>query len=131
MALLPEGQQELQRIDQMRVALKQPLALPQRLEHLPNVPVFEIAQASMNDSSRATGRACGEIVLLDQKGAASSPRAFPRNGDSIDSAANHNHVETLALQRRSWSSFARLDAYPCCGQRKRTRSISSLADIPA
>jgi hypothetical protein len=49
----------------MRVALKEPLPLPQRLEHLPNVSVLEVAQPSMNDASRRLVT-CGEIVLLDQ-----------------------------------------------------------------
>ena len=85
----------------MRIPLKQPLPLPQRLAHLPNVAVFEVAQASVNDASRTAGRACGEIVLLDQKRASSCPRTFASDGDSVDSAANHNHVETLVLQGRS------------------------------
>jgi hypothetical protein len=55
----------------------------------------------MNDSGRAAGCARGEVVLFDQKSAAAGPCALARNGDSVDSAANHNHVETLVFERRS------------------------------
>ena len=86
---------------QMRIPLQQPLPLPQRLAHLPDVPMFEVAQASMNDAGRTAGRAGGEIVLLDQKRAPSGASTFASDGDSVNSAADYNHVETLVLER--WS----------------------------
>jgi hypothetical protein len=52
----------------------------------------------MNDASRAAGRAGREIVLLDQQRAPSGARAFPRNGDTIDSAADHQHMKVLVLE---------------------------------
>ena len=82
---------------QMRIALKQPLALPQRLAHLANVSVLEVAQASVNDAGRTAGCARGEIVLLDQQRSPPSARAFPRDGNTVNSATNHDHVEMLAL----------------------------------
>jgi hypothetical protein len=85
----------------MRVPLQQPPSLAQRLAYLPNVPVFEVAQAAMNNAGRATGGACCEIMLLDQERPPSGARAFPGNGDSVNAAANHKHMETLVLQRGS------------------------------
>ena len=64
-------------------------------------PWFEVAQPSVNDAGRAAGRTGREIVLLGQKRAPARPCTLPRNGDAVDSAADHKHVKALVLQRRS------------------------------
>jgi len=61
--------------------------------------VFEIAQATVNNAGRTAGRAGREVMLLNQKRAASGPGAFAGNCDAIDSAADHDGLKMFAFER--------------------------------
>jgi hypothetical protein len=52
----------------------------------------------MNNAGGATRHPRGEVILFDQQRVFSRPCTLPRNGDTIDAAANHHHLKVLALQ---------------------------------
>jgi hypothetical protein len=54
----------------------------------------------VNHPRGTAGGASGEIVLFDQQRAASGASALPRDGDSVDPAANYQDVKTLTVERR-------------------------------
>ena len=77
----------------------------QRLAHQPDLGVFQVAQAAMNDARGPAGGAGGEVMLLNQQRTTAGASTFPRDGDAIDSAADHDHVEAFAFQRTpDWGS---------------------------
>ena len=67
--------------------------------------MLQVSQTAMNDPRRATGGPGGEIMLLDNQGAASPQRTLPRDSDTVDAAANHGDV---ILFRRRYSSCSQI-----------------------
>src|SRR5262245_59987903 len=68
-------------------------------------PMLKIPKAAMNYASRATGGPRCEVMLLEQHGALSCPRTFPRNGNPVDAAADYDDIEMLGRDRLScWTS---------------------------
>ncbi len=52
----------------------------------------------MNNARGATGGACGKVVLVQQKCAASGAGALPRDGNAVDPAADDDDLEVFAFQ---------------------------------
>jgi len=61
--------------------------------------MLQISQSTVNDASRSTGRPSRKVMLFNQQSTASGTRAFSGNRDSVNSAANNDHLEALAFQR--------------------------------
>src|SRR5690349_6512531 len=106
-----QRQQELQRPYEMRTFRLQSLSLAQRLAHQPDLAVFQVTQAAVNDARRPARRAAGKIVLLHQQSPPARLRTLPRNGDTIDTAAHHGYVKALAVQRTPLSDSV---LHLCC-----------------
>jgi len=67
----------------------------------------------MDDARGPAGGAGGEVVLLDQQRTTAGSGAFPRDGDAVDSAADHDHVEAFAFQRTpDWGSVIHIRGRP-------------------
>ncbi len=60
----------------------------------------------MDNAGRAAGRARTEIVLLDDEGAAARAGALAGNSDAVDTTADDDHVEMLAVQWRGAPEWA-------------------------
>ncbi len=73
--------------------------LEQRLAHQSDLRMLQVTQTAVDDACSTTGCAGGEIMLLQEKCAPPGPGALPRNGDAIDTAANHDHLEAFVLER--------------------------------
>src|SRR5206468_11824678 len=89
----------MHRMNQMRTLLQQALALAQRLAHLTDFPVLQVAKPTVNNSCGTAGGAGGKVVLLDQKCASSGTCALACDCDSVYSAANNDDLEAFAFQR--------------------------------
>src|ERR1700704_2993097 len=76
---------------------QQAFALTQRFPHQANFAMFQITQTAVNNPRGPAGGAGRKIILLHQKCSLAPVRALPRNGDSIDSAANHQNVKFLVM----------------------------------
>ncbi len=92
---------------QVRTLAQQAPAFDERLTHQSDLTVFQVAQASVDDAGGPAGGAGGEVVLFDQQRTTAGPGAFSRDGDAVDSAADHDHLEAFAFQRTpDWGSVA-------------------------
>ena len=80
----------------------QPLTLTQGVINQTQLPLWQIAQATMNDASRAAGGASRKIVLLDQQRALPRSSALARDGHAVDSASHDQHLKAFAVERLAW-----------------------------
>ena len=106
------GQDEAQRVDDVRRDLPQGLALGQRLAHQAELAVFEIAQAAVDQLGRGRGCAAGKIVRLEQQDLGPAPGSVTRNARAVDPAANHREVIDRAHQACSTCPWRRRNSLP-------------------
>src|SRR5436309_10063018 len=107
-----QRQQKLQRSHQMRRLHQQALALTQRLTHQPDLSMFQVTQAAVNNSRGPAGRAGGKIILLHQQRALAPLRTLARNGHAVDAAADHQNVKALVFRLdRATHVYHYLDAF--------------------
>src|SRR5690242_16033361 len=92
-AILIESQQKMNWVHQMRTLLQQASPFQQRLANQPELSMFQVAQATVDDAGGAAGGAGREVMLLQQKSAASGKGTFPGYGHTVNSATNHDHVK--------------------------------------
>ena len=78
--------------------MQQASAFDQRLADQSELGMFQVAQAAVNDARGTTGSAGCEVVLFDQKRAASGAGAFPRDGNAVDSPANDDYLEAFIVE---------------------------------
>ena len=98
---------------QVRALLQQAPAFEQRLADQSELGMLQVAQAAVDDARGAAGGAGGEVVLLDQQGAAAGAGAFPGDGNAVDSAANDDDLEALAFERPpDWGSVVHIEVRP-------------------
>src|SRR5207244_8462457 len=62
--------------------------------------MLQIAQSSMNDPRGPAGRPGSKIMLLDKKRPFTAAGTLARNGNAVNSAANHDYLKPLPFQRR-------------------------------
>ena len=74
-------------------ALEQHLALDQRLAHQPELVVFEIAQAAMDQLARARRGALRQIVLLAEDHGEAAARGIARDAGAVDAAADDEKID--------------------------------------
>ena len=55
----------------------------------------------MNDPRGPAGRPGSKIMLLDKKRPFTAAGTLARNGNAVNSAANHDYLKPLPFQRRS------------------------------
>lgn len=84
---------------QVRALAQQPFPFANRFPYEIDFAVLQVTQAAVNDAGGAAGGAGGEVVLLDQQGAAPGAGAFPRDGNTVNSAANDDDLKALAFER--------------------------------
>ena len=77
----------------MRTFFQEAFAFAQRLAYQPNVPMFEVAQTSMDNACSAAGGAAGKIVLFCQQYTAPAKRSLTCDGDTIYPATNAGDVK--------------------------------------
>ena len=88
----------MNRMHQVGTFLQQATALRQGFTDQPDLRVFQVAQAAVNNSRGPTSGTRGEVLLLDQKCAASGAGALARDGHAVDSTTDDNHLEVFAFQ---------------------------------
>ena len=83
------------RIGQMMcgAAAQQDLALDQRLADQPELVIFEIAQAAMDQLAAARRGALGEIVLLAQQHLEAAAGGVAGDAGAVDAAADDDEIE--------------------------------------
>src|SRR5581483_10992507 len=96
-----QRQHEMQRVYKMGALGEQAIALPQRFPDEIQLSMLEIAQSAMNNARRAAGRAGGDIATLQQQGSRPTASTFAGNGDTVDAAADHYHLEAVSIERRT------------------------------
>ena len=67
-----DGPQKLERANEVRRETQEPTSFAARLEYEMEIPVLEVPQPTMHESRRATRRAAGEVVFLDERNAQSA-----------------------------------------------------------
>src|SRR5205807_8961760 len=97
MRFLGQRQQKLQRSHQMRRLHQQALTFTQRLTHQPDLSMFQITQAAVNNARGPAGGAGGKIILLHQQRALAPLRTLARNRDAVNAAANYQNVKALVF----------------------------------
>ena len=83
---------EAQRPHDVRSALEQNFAFPQRLSHQRKFVILEIAQAAMNQLGRGRRCVASQIVLLCKDNAPAPPGEIPGDAGAIDPTPDHKHV---------------------------------------
>src|ERR671939_1724458 len=96
LALLVNGNQQRQGLDQMRREAKQSLALPKRLAHEADFSVLQVTQPAMYQSRRPTGCTGGEIALVQQEHLQAAHRRIARNACAVDPSADDDRVKRSA-----------------------------------
>ena len=90
---------------QVRTLPQKAPAFEQRLAHQSDLGVFQVAQAPVDDARGPAGGAGGKVVLFNQQGTTAGASALPGDGDAVNSAADHDHLEAFAFQRTpDWGS---------------------------
>src|ERR1700722_15102007 len=87
----------MKRMNEVRSLAQKAFALAQGFADEIDFAVLEIAQTAVDDARGTAGDAGGEVVLLDQKSALAGAGAFAGDRDSVNAAADHDHVEVLAV----------------------------------
>ena len=85
-------QHEAQRPGDVRRARKQHLALDQRLADQPELVVFEVAQAAVDELGRARRGGAGEIALLEEHDLQAAAGGVARDAAAVDAAADDREV---------------------------------------
>ena len=88
-------QHEAQRPGEVRGLGEQHLALLQRLAHQPELVMFEVAQAAMDQLGRGRGGGAGEIVHLAETDLQPTADGIAGDTGAIDAAANDEQIERL------------------------------------
>jgi hypothetical protein len=97
--MLSERQKEIPGTHKVRPVSQQALAFPQGFADEPDLTMFQISQAAVNNAGGPAAGSCPEVVLLKQENPALRPRALSRDGSAVDSTSNNDNVEILALER--------------------------------
>ena len=82
----------------MRGVAAQPLPLVQRLVDEAHVTLLEVAQATVDELGALAGRAAGEVLGLDQRGAQPARRRVEGDAGARDAAADDEDVELLGAE---------------------------------
>ena len=89
------GDDERQRMDDVRRERDHQLALEQRLADEPEVEVLQVAQAAVDELGGAARRAGGEVRALDEGHAVATRGGVQRHAGARDPAADDDDVELL------------------------------------
>ena len=84
---------------EMRCDAEQHAALPARLQYQSKVPLFEIADAAVDEPRRHRRRAAPEIALVHEGGAQAAKRRVARDPGARDPAADDEQVHRLRGHR--------------------------------
>ncbi len=98
-AALERGDQQRQRLDQVRGQVDHQLALHQRLAHQAEVEVLQVAQAAVHQLRGPAGGARRVVALLDQRDAVAARGRVQGHAGAGDAAADDHHVELVRLHR--------------------------------
>jgi hypothetical protein len=90
-----KGHDKRERAHQMRRDAQQNLALGERLAHQPQPPLFEIAQAAVDELAAGHGRRGRQIVLFHQHDIEPAAGGVPRDARAVDATAHHQQIATL------------------------------------
>ncbi len=93
------GDDQRQRADEVRRQRGVDLALEQRLAHQPEVEVLQVAQAAVHELARPRRGPDRVVPALDQRDRVPARGGVERDAGARDPAADHEHVERLAVQR--------------------------------
>src|SRR5687768_9855527 len=78
------------------------------LEDETEMPMLEVADATMNEARRPARGAAREVVAFDERGAQPSHRCVARNAGAVDTAADNENVELFGAEaRETRGAFAR------------------------
>src|SRR6185503_16844929 len=74
------------------------LALEQRLPHVAEVEVLQVAKSAVDELARASRRARGEVGLLDERDRVAAGGGVERDAGAGDPAADDDEIEALRTQ---------------------------------
>src|SRR5262245_18645661 len=86
-------QDEAKRPDDVRSGAEQNLALQQRFADEPELVVFEIAQAAVDQFRGSGGRCAGEIAFVAEEYRQPAPGGVAGDAAAVDPAADDRNVE--------------------------------------
>ena len=87
------GQQEGQRMHQMRQDVREGAPLAQVLAHLAEVPTLQRAHAAVHGLGVVERRAAAEIALVDERDLEAPLRGIPRDSRPVDAGTHDEEVE--------------------------------------
>ena len=93
------GDDERQRLDEVRRERDHQLALEQRLADEAEVEVLQVAQAAVDELGGAARRARGVVGALDERDAVAARGGVERDAGAGDPAADDDDVERLGGER--------------------------------
>jgi hypothetical protein len=114
------GDDQRQRLHEVRRERDHDLTLEQRLADEAEVEVLQVAQAAVDELARAARGAGGEVVALDERDAVPARGRVERDAGAGDPAADHDDVEAVGRQ----------GAQGCGSVDHRPRSVT-WAQVPA
>ncbi len=86
------GEDERQRLDQVRCDVEQDLPFAQRLEDQAEVALFEVAQAAVNQAAGAGAGAPGDVLLIHHDRPEAAHGGISGDTGAGDSGADHEQV---------------------------------------
>ena len=89
------GQDETQRMDQVRGLPAYRLTLTQRFAHQAELALFEVAQAAMDQLAAGTGGVCGQVMLLAEQDAQAAAAGVTGDAGAVDAATDDQQVEVV------------------------------------
>ena len=100
-------QDKAHRPDDVRSGLHQDFTLDQSRADQPELIIFEIAQAAVNELAGARRRPLRKIVLLDQQDRKSAPGRVAGDTRAIDAAADDGEVKVTEFRQGAGSQGLR------------------------
>jgi len=85
----------------MRLFFQEEFTFAQRLADEADFSMLKITKSAMDDAGGAAGGSGREVVLFDQQDALAVAGTLPRDGRSVDTAANNDDVEVPAVEGRT------------------------------
>src|ERR1700736_6720998 len=86
-------QNETKRADDVGRDLPEDLALDQRLSDQPELVIFQVSQAAMNQLRRPRRRPAGQIIHFTKKNRITPARRIARDTAAVDAATDDSEVE--------------------------------------
>src|SRR5690606_6117598 len=95
-APLVDGEEEAERVHEMRREVEQDAPLAHGLEHQAELVALEVAEAAVNELAGAAARARGQVVFLDDDDREPAARGVACDARAVDAPADDQDVDFAA-----------------------------------